>query len=31
MILFVDNNTINWFLSKPDNREIDISDFAFRI
>lgn len=31
IVLFVDNKNVSWFLSRPGNREIDISDFAFEI
>lgn len=31
MILFVDGNKVNWFLSRPEIKELDISEFAFLI
>lgn len=31
MVLFVDNKKVSWFLSKPNNRELDISEYAFSI
>ena len=31
MVLFVDNGKVTWLLSKPNIREIDISEYSFLI